>query len=155
MNKGTLRLMILSQVIEIWKTEIESINIRGYSRKVLSTSYSVPRSRGTTIEGHYRIEFKFEDDVTINPCNEIYLNQKERDDWKKELESHFVKKFKSQHTGSFSPEQAIKKYRDGIIEFNNEYCDFFGWERGVLVIQSYLGSVISKIREEKLKDLIG
>jgi len=143
--------MVLSQVIEIWKTEIESINIRGYSRMVLSTSYSVPCRRGTSIEGHYRIEFKFEDDVTINPCNEIYLK---RDDWKKELESHFVKKFKSQHTGSFSPEQAIKKF-NGIIEFNNEYCDFFGWERGVLVIQSYLGSVISKIREEKLKDLIG
>lgn len=145
--------MTIQQITEIWKNEIESIDIRGYSRKIFSSITSKPRQRGNVREDFYRIYFKFEYE-TINPCNEIYLNQKERDDWKKELESHFVKKFKSNHTGSFSPEQAIHKNNDFIL-FNNEYCDFIGWEKESLIIQFYLGSVISKIREEKLKELIG
>lgn len=146
--------MTIEQIAEIWKNEIESINIRGYSRNIFSSITSKPRrQRGSVREDFYRIDFKFEYE-TINPCNEIYLNQKERDDWKKELESHFVKKFKSNHTGSFSPEQAIQK-NNYFILFNNEYCDFIGWEKESLIIQFYLGSVISKIREEKLKELIG
>lgn len=141
--------MTIQQITEIWKNEIESINIRGYSRKIFSSITSKPRQRGNVREDFYRIDFKFED-VTINPCNEIYLNQKERDDWKKEFESHFVKKFKSH--------QEIQK-NNYFILFNNEYCDFIGWEKNnyeeSLIIQFYLGSVISKIREEKLKELIG
>ena len=147
--------MTIQQITEIWKNEIESINIRGYSRKIFSSITYKPRQH--VREYFYRIDFKFEYD-TINPCNEIYLNQKERDDWKKEFESHFVKKFKSNHTGSFSPEHAIQK-NNYFILFNNEYCDFIGWEKNnyeeSLIIQFYLGSVISKIREEKLKELIG
>ena len=158
--------MTIEQIVEIWKNEIESINIRGYSRKISLSQSSFypttnPHKRGSLNNlkhDFYRIDFIFEDVKTINPCNEIYLNQKERDDWKKELESHFIKKFKSHYTGSFSPEQVIRRNKDFIL-FNNEYCDFFGWETGVmeresLIIQFYLSSVVSKIREEKLKELI-
>lgn len=133
--------MTIEQIVEIWKNEIESINIRGYSRKISSSQFSNPPRRHDL----YRINFKFE--------GHHYFNQKERDDWKKELESNFVEKFKSSYTGSFSPEQAIRRNADFIL-FNNEYCDFFGWENGDLIIQFYLSSVVSKIREEKLKELI-
>jgi hypothetical protein len=139
--------MNAKEIVLTWKLEIESINIRGYSRKVTDID-CFKMNKYYTGEGVltdcFKVNFGFEDGFTQNPCNEIHLNQDERDEWNKTLEEHFISKFG----------KVIDNTEYGDLLFHNEICDYMVNQGHRFIIQFYLPGVISKLREEKLNQLI-
>lgn len=140
--------MNAKEISLIWKKEIESVNIRGYSRKVESVN-CFKMEKYYTGEGVltdcFKVVFYFKDGISQNPCNEIYLNQNEIDEWNRTLEAHFILKFGN---GDFARD------RSRYFKFENHICDYFQNQGYRFIIQFYLPGVISKLRQEKLNQLL-
>ena len=143
--------MTPGEIVQLWKEEIESINIRGYTRKIESTNCFQMNQYYT---GHphltdcYKVNFNFEDGITsYNPCNEIMLQsgeiKKMKDDWHHELERLFTQKFGT-------PIESISDE----VRFENEICDYMTNQGYRFIIQFYVPGYLSKRREEKIKKLL-
>jgi len=140
--------MTADEITLLWEEEIESINIRGYSRKVISVD-CFQMDKYYTGEDYltncWKVSFNFEG-ISYNPCGQIYLDHNEREEWNKTLESKFISKF---DTG-----QSITRSQYGDIQFHNEICDYMVNQGYRFIIQFYLPGVITKLRQEKLNQLI-
>jgi len=137
--------MTTGEISSIWKEEIESINIRGYSRKVKSVDF-FQMFRFYTNEDKFgdcwKVNFIFLDGFTSNPCREVYLDNRLLE-WSNNLEQTFISKFGD-----------IKDKSGGYFKFENHICDYFQNQGYRFIIQFYLPGYISKIREDKLNQLI-
>lgn len=90
----------------------------------------------------FKVNFNFED-ISYKPCSEIHLNHNEVEEWNKTLETLFINKFGQVYINS-----------KGDILFQNEICDYMTNQGHRFIIQFYLPGVISKLREEKLNQII-
>jgi hypothetical protein len=144
--------MIVKEIINSWKEEIEEINIKGYSRKVESIDcfrMSKLYTGYPDLTDCFKVNFNFEDGIqSYNPCSEILLESKEisqnKDDWNLELERTFINKFGT----------PIETTQYGNIKFENDVCDYMVNQGYRFIIQFYLPGLIAKLRQEKLKQLI-
>jgi hypothetical protein len=138
--------MTPEQITLLWKKEIESINIRGFSREVVSVD-CFKMNKYYTGEGVltdcFKVNFNFEG-ISYKPCSEIHLNHNEVEEWNKTLEAHFISKFG----------EVIHNTQYGDLLFHNEICDYMVNQGYRFIIQFYLPGVISKLREEKLNQIV-
>jgi len=144
--------MTIKDIIDSWKEEIESINIRGYARKIESIDFFQMNQYYT---GHpqltycYKVNFNFQDSIPpTNPCVEITLEsgeiKKNKENWHHELQRRFILKFGT----------PIETSQYGDIKFQNEICDYMVDQGYRFIIQFYLPGVISKLREDKIEQIL-
>ena len=78
-----------NEIINIWKNEIENINVNGISRKVSSVDFFPMQSRYYPHSLAWKVNFNFEDgirDINSGPI-------KNHEIWEVELNKHFILKF--------------------------------------------------------------
>jgi hypothetical protein len=135
--------MTAEEISEIWKKEIEELNINGVSRAIYEFKcFKMNRyyTNEDVLTDCYKVTFNF-DGFSNNPCSEIYLNR-DYTEWNEELIKLFQKKFGT-------------SYKVGnLFKFENDICDYFQHQGYRFIIQFYLPGVISKLRQEKINKLL-
>jgi hypothetical protein len=144
--------MTAYKIVQIWKEEIESINIRGYQRKIESVDcfqMSKYYTGEEILTDCWKVSFNFSDGLTSNPCREVYLDDRLLE-WSNSLEQTFIQRFGE----VISKDDNGVLFHAGTFVFHNEICDYMTNQGYRFIIQFYLPGVLSKLRQEKLNQLI-
>jgi len=144
--------MTAYKIVQIWKEEIESINIRGYQRKIESVDcfqMSKYYTGEEILTDCWKVSFNFSDGFTSNPCREVYLDDRLLE-WGNNLEQTFIQRFGE----VISKDDNGVLFHTGTFVFHNEICDYMTNQCYRFIIQFYLPGVLSKLRQEKLNQLI-
>jgi hypothetical protein len=95
------------------------------------------------------VSFNFSDGFTSNPCREVYLDDRLLE-WGNNLEQTFIQRFGE----VISKDDNGVLFHTGTFVFHNEICDYMTNQGYRFIIQFYLPGVLSKLRQEKLNQLI-
>ena len=145
---------IVKQLTDKWKEIIESISVRGYTRKIESVDLfrmNAWYSGYPDIEFCYKVTFNFEDGIS----NSIYSNvtnpyiDSTKDKWHKELEDRFTNMF-------WNPSDEVMPRagsNSGETKFENSKVDYMTNQGYRFIIQFYPGGFIPELRDEKLSEL--
>jgi hypothetical protein len=152
--------MTAYKIVQIWKEEIESINIRGYQRKIESVDcfqMSKYYTGEEILTDCWKVSFNFSDGLT---SNEVYLDDRTCTlvksaarldlEWSNSLEQTFIQRFGE----VISKDDNGVLFHAGTFVFHNEICDYMTNQGYRFIIQFYLPGVLSKLRQEKLNQLI-
>ena len=143
---------VAKQLTDKWKEIIESISVRGYTRKVESVDLFRMNAWYHSISGYpYKVTFNFEDGIS----NSIYSNvtnpyiDSAKDKWHKELEDIFTNMF-------WNPSDEVMPRagsNSGETKFENSKVDYMTNQGYRFIIQFYPGGFIPELRDEKLSEL--
>ena len=145
---------VAKQLTDKWKEIIESISVRGYTRRIESVNFfkmDAWYSGFPDIEFCYKVTFNFEDVIS----NSIYSNTTNpyiditKDKWHKELEDKFTKMF-------WNPSDEVMPRagsNSGETKFENSKVDYMTNQGYRFIIQFYPGGFIPELRDEKLSEL--
>jgi len=128
-----------SEIINIWKNEIENINVKGITRKVSSVDFFPMKSRYHPHSEAWKVNFNFQDGISSgnDPLKNYGM-------WEIELNTHFILKFGD-------------KYKEGPnsgeLQFNNSLCEYMTYQGYRFIIQFYPDQFISILRDRKLNEL--
>lgn len=127
-------------ILNIWKNEIENINVNGVTRKVSSIDFFPMQSKYYPHSSAWKANFNFEDairDVNIGPIKNNGM-------WEIELNKHFILKFGG-------------KYKEGPnsgeLQFNNSLCEYMTYQGHRFIIQFYPDQFVYILRDRKLREL--
>ena len=148
---------VAKQLTDKWKEIIESISVRGYTRRIGSVSFF---KMDKYYPGYpdaicYKVNFNFEDNTIGSNHQSIYSNttspyiDDSKTKWNKELEDIFTKIF-------WDPkENVIPKpgYTSGETKFENSKVDYMTNQGYRFIIQFYPVGFLTELREEKLVEL--
>lgn len=130
---------MFDEIVNIWKKEIESINVDGFSRVIESVNFFPMQSRHYPHSLAWKANFNFKDGIS-DGVNTIVVPAM----WEVELNKLFISKFGD-------------KYKRGInsgeIQFHNNLCDYMTYQGHRFIIQFYPDQFISVIREKKLNEI--
>jgi hypothetical protein len=128
-----------SEIVNIWKNEIENINVNGITRKVSSIDFFPMKSKYYPHSEAWKVNFNFQDGISSG--NETLKNYGM---WEIELNTHFILKFGD-------------KYKEGPnsgeLQFNNSLCEYMTYQGYRFIIQFYPDQFISILRDRKLNEL--
>jgi hypothetical protein len=128
-----------SKIINIWRDEIENINVNGINRKVSSIDFFPMKSKYYPHSEAWKVNFNFKDGISSG--NESIKNYGM---WEIELNKHFILKFGD-------------KYKEGPnsgeLQFNNSLCEYMTYQGYRFIIQFYPDQFISILRDRKLNEL--
>ncbi len=128
-----------SEIINIWKNEIENINVNGVTRKVSSVNFFPMKSKYYPHSEAWKVNFNFQDGISSgkDPIKNYGM-------WEIELNKHFISKFGG-------------KYKEGPnsgeLQFNNSLCEYMTYQGYRFIIQFYPDQFISILRDRKLTEL--
>jgi len=133
------------EIILIWKSEIESLNVNGFSRKVSSTDLFPMQSKYYPHSEAWKVNFNFEDGISSQENYDTSeFDQISRELWRDELNRLFISKFGG-------------KYKEGPnsgeLQFHNSLCDYMTYQGYRFIIQFYPDQFISILRNRKLNEL--
>ena len=143
--------VIAKQLTDKWKEIIESISVRGYTRRIESVNFfkmDAWYSGFPDIEFCYKVTFNFEDGIS----NSIYSNVAnpfEINPWYKELEDRFTNMF-------WNPSDEVMPRagsNSGETKFENSKVDYMTNQGYRFIIQFYPLGFLPELREEKLAEL--
>jgi len=149
---------VAKQLTDKWKEIIESISVRGYTRKVESVNLYRMEAWYTgypEIEWCYKVNFNFEDNIIPGNHQSIYSNitnpyiDASKEKWHKELEDVFTKMFWNPGE-EFMPRSGSNS---GETKFENGRVDYMTNQGYRFIIQFYPGGFLPELREEKLAEL--
>ncbi len=159
---------VAKQLTDKWKEIIESISVRGYTRKVESVNLYRMEAWYTgypEIECCYKVNFNFEDGIS----NSIYSNttnpyiDDSKEKWHKELEDRFRNMFcdipdilpdsGTEEWWRLNLSRPRKGSNSGELKFENSKVDYMTNQGYRFIIQFYPGGFIPELRDEKLSEL--
>ena len=128
-----------SEIVNIWKNEIENINVNGVNREVSSVNLFPMKSKYYPHSEAWKVNFNFQDGISSGkePIKNYGM-------WEIELNTHFILKFGD-------------KYKEGPnsgeLQFNNSLCEYMTYQGYRFIIQFYPDQFISILRDRKLNEL--
>ncbi len=149
---------IAKQLTDKWKEIIESISVRGYTRRVESVNFFKMDAWYTgypDIEFCYKVSFNFEDNTIGSNHQSIYSNttspyiDDSKTKWNKELEDIFTNMF-------WNPSDEVMPRsgsNSGETKFENSKVDYMTNQGYRFIIQFYPLGFLTELREEKLVEL--
>jgi len=149
---------VAKQLTDKWKEIIESISVRGYTRRIESVSFFKMDAWYTgypDIEFCYKVNFNFEDNTIGSNHQSIYSNttnpyiDDSKEKWNKELEDRFTKMF-------WNPSDEViprAGSNSGETKFENNRVDYMTNQGYRFIIQFYPLGFLTELREEKLVEL--
>ena len=167
--------VIAKQLTDKWKEIIESISVRGYTRRIESVNFFKMDAWYTgypDIEFCYKVNFNFEDNSIGSNHQSIYSNttnpyiDDSKAKWNKELEDRFTNMFWNPsdevmpRAGSMtlfyqtvSSAGVVSAHNSGETKFENSKVDYMTNQGYRFIIQFYPGGFIPELRDEKLAEL--
>jgi hypothetical protein len=151
---------IAKQLTDKWKEIIESISVRGYTRRIESVNFfkmkNFPQIMYTgRPEFCYKVNFNFEDNTIGSNHQSIYSNttnpyiDDSKEKWNKELEDIFTNMF-------WNPSDEVMPRagsNSGETTFANNKVDYMTNQGYRFIIQFYPLGFLPELREEKLIEL--
>jgi hypothetical protein len=148
---------IAKQLTDKWKEIIESISVRGYTRRIGSVNFFKMDNHypGYPDVLCYKVNFNFEDNTIGSNHQSIYSNttnpyiDDSKEKWNKELEDIFTNMF-------WNPSDEVMPRagsNSGETKFENNRVDYMTNQGYRFIIQFYPGGFISEFRNEKLESL--
>lgn len=149
---------VAKQLTDKWKEIIESISVRGYTRRIESVNFFKMDAWYTgypDIEFCYKVNFNFEDNTIGSNHQSIYSNttnpyiDDSKEKWNKELEDRFTKMF-------WNPSDEViprAGSNSGETKFENNRVDYMTNQGYRFIIQFYPLGFLTELREEKLVEL--
>lgn len=136
---------MFEDIINIWKKEIEDINVNGVTRRVSSIDFFPMKSKYYPHSESWKVNFNFEDGISHQEnYDPSEFDQTTRELWRDELNRLFISKFGD-------------KYKEGPnsgeLQFNNSLCEYMTYQGYRFIIQFYPDQFISILRDKKLNEL--
>lgn len=127
------------EILNIWKNEIENINVDGVTRKVSSIDFFPMQSMYHPHSEAWKVNFNFEDGISNGnvPLKDYGM-------WEIELNTHFILKFGG---------KCKEGPNSGEIQFNNSLCEYMTYQGYRFIIQFYPDQFVSILRDRKLSEL--
>lgn len=130
---------MFDEIVNIWKLEIESINIDGFTRVIESINFFPMQSRYYPHSLSWKVNFNFKDVISDGVNTTVVPAM-----WEIELNKLFISKFGDKYTDGPN---------SGEIQFHNSLCDYMTYQGYRFIIQFYPDQFISVIREKKLNQI--
>ncbi len=128
------------KIVNLWKKEIESINIDGFSRTVESVNFFPMQSRYHPHSLAWKANFNFKDGIS-DGVNTIVVPSM----WEIELNKLFISKFGD-------------KWKEGTnygeFQFHNNLCDYMTYQKHRFIIQFYPDQFLSLLRNESIEKIL-
>jgi hypothetical protein len=149
--------VIAKQLTDKWKEIIESISVRGYTRRIGSVNFFKMDNHypGYPDVLCYKVNFNFEDNTIGSNHQSIYSNttnpyiDDSKEKWNKELEDRFIEMF-------WNPSDEVMPRagsNSGETTFANNKVDYMTNQGYRFIIQFYPLGFLTELREEKLIEL--
>ena len=150
--------VIAKQLTDKWKEIIESISVRGYTRRIESVTFF---KLDKYYPGYpdvlcYKVIFNFDDNSIGSNHQSIYSNttnpyiDDSKAKWNKELEDRFVEMFRDKNLLFAMPKPG---HNSGETIFANNKIDYMTNQGYRFIIQFYPLGFLPELREEKLSEL--
>lgn len=150
--------VIAKQLTDKWKEIIESISVRGYTRRIESVTFF---KMDKYYPGYpdvicYKVNFNFADNSIGSNHQSIYSNttnpyiDDSKAKWDKELEDRFIEMFWDKNLLFAMPKPG---HNSGETIFANNKVDYMTNQGYRFIIQFYPGGFLPELREEKLIEL--
>lgn len=128
------------KIVNLWKKEIESINIDGFSRTVESVDFFPMQSKYYPHSLAWKANFNFKDGIS-DGVNTIVVPSM----WEIELNKLFISKFGD-------------KWKEGPnygeFQFHNNLCDYMTYQKHRFIIQFYPDQFLSLLRNESIEKIL-
>lgn len=138
--------MTIDELSNLWKSEIESIIINGYFRKIERVDYFKMNQN----DDCYKITFNF--DEGFSEAEQVVLSSNvsnykiNKENWRIKLITKFADKLEINNESI----QNILYFSNDIFN-TNEYIEYQGHR---FIIQFYLSELNSKIREQRINNIL-
>jgi hypothetical protein len=153
---------IAKQLTDKWKEIIESISVRGYTRRIGSVNFFKMDNHypGYPDVLCYKVNFNFEDNTIGSNHQSIYSNttnpyiDDSKEKWNKELKDIFTNMFWNRVYYQSSDEVMPRAgSNSGETIFANNKVDYMTNQGYRFIIQFYPLGFLPELREEKLNEL--
>ena len=131
----------VQQIVDKWKSIIESIETKGFSRKIDFTNFFRMNKFYTgypDIEFCYKVDFRFDD--CLEPGSKNCPTE-----WGTKLKNTFKEMYN---------ESIVRHGDGGEMYFHNSRIDYITYQGYRFIIQFYPMELISDLRDEKIDKLI-
>jgi hypothetical protein len=128
------------KIVNLWKKEIESIDVDGFSRVIESVNFFPMQSRYYPHSLAWKANFNFKDGIS-DGVNTIVVPSM----WEIELNKLFISKFGD-------------KWKEGPnygeFQFHNNLCDYMTYQKHRFIIQFYPDQFLSLLRNESIEKIL-
>ena len=133
------------EIINIWKSEIESLNINGFGREISRVDFFPMQNKYYPHSEAWKVNFNFKDCIShLENSNPSEFDQGMKTLWELELNKLFISKFGDKYK---------KGPNHGELQFHNRLCDYMTYQGYRFIIQFYPDQFISILRDKKLNEL--